>query len=105
MGRRLEPQEALGRAIRQLRDERGLTQQQLAAAADTDDKRISHLERGRTNPAWGTMRRIAAGLGVTLSEIAALAERLEREGADGAVKPKARGAGPQARRGRSRPRP
>ncbi len=83
MGRRHEPQEALGRAILQLRDERGLTQVQLAEAADTDGTRISHLENGRTNPAWGTVRRIAAALGVEVSELAALAERFERESADG----------------------
>jgi transcriptional regulator with XRE-family HTH domain len=91
MGRRHEPQEALGRAILQLRDERGLTQVQLAAAADTDGTRISHLENGRTNPAWGTVRRIAAALGVEVSELAALAERLERERADaGRAKPRSR---------------
>jgi transcriptional regulator with XRE-family HTH domain len=106
MGRRHEPQEALGRAILQLRDERGLTQAALARAADTDNTRISHLENGRTNPAWGTVRRIAAALGVPVSELAALAERLEREGArDAGVKPTARAAAPPARRGQSRPRP
>jgi XRE family transcriptional regulator, regulator of sulfur utilization len=80
MGRRHEPQEALGRAIRQLRDERGLKQWQLADAADVNRTEMSHLERGRSNPAWGTMRRIAAALGLPVSEIAARAEELEREG-------------------------
>jgi XRE family transcriptional regulator, regulator of sulfur utilization len=76
MGRRHEPQEALGRAIRQLRDERGLRQQELANAADMNVTAISHIERGRANPAWGTVKRIAAALGVTVSEVAARAERL-----------------------------
>jgi transcriptional regulator with XRE-family HTH domain len=75
MGRRHEPQEALGRAIRQLRDERGLKQKELAQAADMNVTAISHIERGRANPAWGTVRRIAGALGVTVSEIAARAER------------------------------
>jgi transcriptional regulator with XRE-family HTH domain len=75
MGRRHEPQEALGRAIRQLRDERGLKQKELAQAADMNVTAISHIERGRANPAWGTVRRIAAALGVPVSEIAARAER------------------------------
>jgi putative transcriptional regulator len=101
MGRRHEPQEALGRAILQLRDERGMTQAALARAADTDNTRISHLENGRTNPAWGTVRRIAAALDVPVSELAALAEELEGE----AAKPKARATGPRGRRGPSRPRP
>jgi transcriptional regulator with XRE-family HTH domain len=75
MGRRHEPQDALGRAIRQLRDERGLKQKELAQAADMNVTAISHIERGRANPAWGTVRRIAAALGVPVSEIAARAER------------------------------
>jgi transcriptional regulator with XRE-family HTH domain len=101
MGRRHEPQEALGRAILQLRDERGMTQAALARAADTDNTRISHLENGRTNPAWGTVRRIAAALGVPVSEIAARAEQLDREG----VKPTVRGAVRRGRRAPSRQRP
>ena len=36
------------------------------------------LEAGRTNPTWGSVRRIAAGLGVALAELAALAEEIER---------------------------
>jgi transcriptional regulator with XRE-family HTH domain len=79
MGRRHEPQEALGRAIRQLRDERGLTQKDLARAADMDVTAISHIERGRSNPAWGTVRRIATALDVPISEVAARAERLASE--------------------------
>jgi transcriptional regulator with XRE-family HTH domain len=78
MGRRHEPQEALGRAIRLLRDERGLTQSELARGADMNVTAISHLERGRTNPAWGTVTRIAAALDVPVSEVAARAEQLEQ---------------------------
>ena len=106
MGRRHEPQEALGLAIRELRDEQGLTQVELARAADTDGTAISHLERGRTNPAWGTMRRLAAALGVPVSEIAARAERLESERSGRErVTPTGPGAAPRSRRARSRPRP
>jgi XRE family transcriptional regulator, regulator of sulfur utilization len=80
MGRRHEPQEALGRAIRQLRDARGLTQKELADAADVNATAISHIERGRTNPAWGTVKRIAVALDVRVSEVAARAEQLADEG-------------------------
>lgn len=78
MGRRLEPQEALGRAVRELRAARGLTQRQLAEAADTNETWISHIESERTNPAWGTVARLAAALGVQISELAARAEELQR---------------------------
>jgi transcriptional regulator with XRE-family HTH domain len=72
----LEPQEALGQAIRELRGQRGLTQHQLADAADVNETWISHIEAGRTNPAWGTVVRISAALGVSVSELALRAERL-----------------------------
>lgn len=74
----MEPQEALGEAVRQLREQRGLTQRQLADAADINPTWISHIESGRTNPAWGTVARLAGALGVAVSELALLAERLAR---------------------------
>jgi transcriptional regulator with XRE-family HTH domain len=80
MGRRHEPQPAVGRAIRQLRTERGLKQKEVADAADVNRTEMSNIERGARNPAWGTVRRIAKALGVEVSELAALAERIEREG-------------------------
>lgn len=76
MGRRLEPQEALGRVVRELRAERGMTQRQLGDAADVNETWISHIEAGRTNPAWGTVDRLARALGVSIAEIARRADRL-----------------------------
>jgi transcriptional regulator with XRE-family HTH domain len=80
MGRRHEPQPAVGRAIRQLRRDRRLKQKDLARAADVNRTEMSNLERGHVNPAWGTVKRVAKALGVEVSEVAALAERIEREG-------------------------
>ena len=77
MAPRTEPQPGLGRAIRQLRTERGLSQEELGLRAEIHPTWISHLESGRNNPAWGSVRRIAAALGVPLSELAALAEELD----------------------------
>jgi transcriptional regulator with XRE-family HTH domain len=71
-----EPQPGLGRALRQLREERGLTQEEVAHRADLHATWISHLESGRINPRWGVARRLAAALDVDLSELAALAEKL-----------------------------
>ena len=75
MARRVEPQAALGRAIRELREERGLSQEALAHAADLHPTWVSHLESGRVNPAWGTVQRVAEALGVTVSELAARSEQ------------------------------
>jgi transcriptional regulator with XRE-family HTH domain len=84
MGRRREPQPALGLAIRRLLDQRDdLTQRALARAADVDEAHLSHIVNGNANPAWGTVRRLSATLGVSVSELAALAEQLERDAESG----------------------
>jgi transcriptional regulator with XRE-family HTH domain len=77
MAPRTEPQPGLGRAIKQLRTERGLSQEEIGLRAEIHPTWISHIESGRNNPAWGSVRRIAAALGVKLSELAALAEELD----------------------------
>jgi transcriptional regulator with XRE-family HTH domain len=76
MAPRSEPQPALGQAIRRLRKERHLSQEELGHLAEIHPTWISHIESGRTNPAWGTVRRIAKVFGVRLSEIVLLAESL-----------------------------
>ena len=79
MAPRNEPQTALGQAIRRLRKERQLSQEELGHRAEIHPTWISHIESGRTNPAWGTVRRIARVFEVRLSEIVLLAERLAEE--------------------------
>ncbi len=78
MGRPIDPQPALGAAIRELRTERGISQEDLAHAAGVTTGTLSVIERGKSNPAWGTVKRIAAALGVSVVEIAQLAQRHER---------------------------
>lgn len=79
MAPRTEPQPGLGKAIKRLRAERGLSQEEVGLRAGIHPTWISHIESGRNNPAWGSVRRIAGALGVRLSELAALAEELESE--------------------------
>jgi transcriptional regulator with XRE-family HTH domain len=76
MAPRSEPQPALGQAIRRLRKERQLSQEELGHRAEIHPTWISHIESGRTNPAWGTVRRIAKVFEVRLSEVVLLAESL-----------------------------
>ena len=78
MAPRTEPQPALGQAIRQVRQQRGLSQEGLGHAADIHPTWISHIESGRNNPAWASVKRIANALDLEVSELAALAEKLER---------------------------
>jgi transcriptional regulator with XRE-family HTH domain len=79
MAPRTEPQPGLGRAIRRLRTERDLSQEELGLRAGIHPTWVSHLESGRNNPAWGSVRRLADALGVRLSELAAVAEELEED--------------------------
>ncbi len=65
---------ALGRAVRAIRTERGIRQVQLATDTGFMQSWISHVEHGRRNPSWSNVVRLAAGLGVTIAELAARAE-------------------------------
>jgi len=74
-----DPQIGLSKAIRQLRKQEKLSQEALGFRAGIHPTWISHLESGRVNPTWGNVRRIADGLQVPLSVLAALAEELQRQ--------------------------
>ena len=74
MGRQPDPQPALGEAIRQLRNKRGLSQEDLAHAAGVTTGTVSTIERGNSNPTWGTVKSIAQALGVSVVELARLSE-------------------------------
>jgi transcriptional regulator with XRE-family HTH domain len=80
MARRYEPQAALGVAIREAREKAGLTQAELGKRASINTTWISHLESGRVNPAWGTIRRICTALEIPVSVLAASAEKIEAQG-------------------------
>ncbi len=59
----------LGRAIRALRDEAGLTQEEAAGRAQLDPKHWQELEAGRTNPTVATLVAVARALEVTLGDL------------------------------------
>jgi transcriptional regulator with XRE-family HTH domain len=80
MARPGEPQPSLAQAIRQLRQERKLTQEDLAHASDLTVTALVRIEGAKANPTWTTVRRIAGGLGVSVGEIADLADRLAANG-------------------------
>lgn len=66
---------ALGRAVRAIREERGISQVQLAEATGLEQSWISHVERGARNPSWQNVVRLAEGLGIGAGELATRAER------------------------------
>lgn len=77
MKRSARPQPAIGAAIRQLREKRGLTQEALATEAGTTLSTLSVIERGLANPTWATVHDIAAALGVSIGDLAKLSEKHE----------------------------
>jgi len=79
MRRSEQPQPDLGKAIRQLRTKRGVTQEDLAHEANVTTGTLSLIERGQANPTWGTVRGIADALGVSMGELGKLGDKQDRE--------------------------
>ena len=77
MRRSDQPQPALGKTIRQLREERGMTQEVLAQEAGVTVGHMSMIERGHSNPTWATVKAVTVALSTRLAELAKLAETLE----------------------------
>jgi transcriptional regulator with XRE-family HTH domain len=78
MSNQVELQNGLAQAIRHLRAERQMSQEELGLEAGIHPTWISHIESGRRNPKLGSVLRIAEVLGVRLSELAAMAEDPDR---------------------------
>ena len=75
MGAPREPQNvALGRAIRSLRKEAGLTQEELAERAQVPVEELRQIEAGAIDAHWGTLRHLAYGLETNLADLFRLAE-------------------------------
>lgn len=66
---------ALGKAVKALRAEKGLTQVQVAERMKVPATFLSDIERGVRNPSWSTILSLAKALGVKPSEIVERAEK------------------------------
>lgn len=69
---------SLGKVVKALRAEAGLTQEGLAAQADIDSSYVSHIERGDRNPTWAALGRLSQGLGVPRWVLVKRADELGR---------------------------
>ena len=65
--------------IRELRQGKGLTQQQLAERVHVSSRTIISLEQGRYNPSLLLAYRLALELGTTIEDLYCLRENLKRE--------------------------
>lgn len=73
-----EPQIALGSAIRQLREAKGMSRHELAEGADLNLGFLIEIEAGEADIAdWNTVAWVARAAGASLAEVATLAENFE----------------------------
>jgi transcriptional regulator with XRE-family HTH domain len=59
----------IGKKIKELREQKGVSQQTLAYACDFEKSNMSRIESGRTNPTIITLFKIANALSVSLEEL------------------------------------
>jgi len=67
---RTPPNPAVGATVKRLREARSMTQEDVAFAARLNVSGLSKLERGKVDPLWGTIERIAKTFGMSVSELA-----------------------------------
>ena len=60
---------ALGKNVRELREQKKLTQEALAERSGLDPSYISGIERAVRNPSVVSLARLSGGLGCTVAEI------------------------------------
>lgn len=71
---REQPDQSLAALLKSLREERAITQEQLAFDAGITVSALSRIERGLNSPGFSTVMRIARALDVRLTELAAAIE-------------------------------
>jgi HTH-type transcriptional regulator/antitoxin HipB len=79
----------IGRRIREARRAQGLTQEEVALAANVATRALHYIEHGRIRPRVDTVQRILSVLGMTL-EILPRATRANEEDSVAAKRPKQR---------------
>ena len=62
-------QQKIGQRIRELRESKGISQQNLAAVCNFEKANLSRIEAGRTNTTVSTLYKISQALEVPLSEL------------------------------------
>ena len=69
--------ESLGRRIRKIRQEKGLTLRAVQQRARVSATHVSEIERGKTSPTVGVLERIASALGVGAAALLDLPPAIE----------------------------
>ena len=82
-------QAALGQAVKTRRLDLGLTQEQVSLRSDLHQRWLSNVETGKRNPSYASLRRLAAALHLSTSDLIALAEEAEAKLPPPRAKPRA----------------
>ncbi len=64
-----------GQVVKQLRETRGVSQEQLAARADLNRTYVGEVERAKAMPSLATIEKIAGALDLPVSKLLSLCER------------------------------
>jgi transcriptional regulator with XRE-family HTH domain len=75
----LEPEEAFGIVLRELRKQRDLSQETLAYDAGIERNYISLLELGKNSASLKIIFKLAKAFGITVSELMELVETKQRD--------------------------
>jgi DNA-binding XRE family transcriptional regulator len=59
----------LGAQFRALRERHGLTQEELSTRSGIPQESLSRLERGKRDPRFGTLQKLAKGFGLSLEDL------------------------------------
>lgn len=62
-------QQKLGKKIKTLRNDAGLSQEKLGELTDLDRTYISDIERGKRNPSLKSLEKLAKALKISISDI------------------------------------
>jgi putative transcriptional regulator len=78
MKNKVQLQQAIGKRIKTLREERKIAQQDLAAKCNIEKSNLSRLESGGTNPTIYTLQKIAVNLNITLIDIVSFEVKVKK---------------------------
>lgn len=78
-----EVQQRLGKAVKELRTAKAITQEELSHRTGLHTTYISDIERGARNPSFEVLVRLAAGLDVPMAELGAAYDRRTRRAGSG----------------------
>jgi transcriptional regulator with XRE-family HTH domain len=74
-----QPDPVLAAVLKRLREDRDVTQEELAFGAGITVSSLSRIERGLTSPGWITVGKIVHALGISMAELVQELERASEE--------------------------